>query len=143
MKKTKKLLTVFAAVSVALMLPLQTMAAVDLNAKYDISTNQIQGWPAGPDITSDTGILMDADTGVVLYNKGGDEQRYPASITKIMTLLVAVENSTMDEKVIASARNIPGVLTTPATQLSVYDIINAKALVIDKAALATIEEVFA
>ena len=28
-----------------------------------------------------------------------DEQRYPASITKIMTLLVAVENSTMDEKV--------------------------------------------
>ena len=67
--------------------------------KYDISTNQIQGWPAGPDITSDTGILMDADTGVVLYNKGGDEQRYPASITKIMTLLVAVENSTMDEKV--------------------------------------------
>ena len=99
MKKTKKLLAVFAAVGVALMLPLQTMAAVDLNAKYDISTNQIQGWPAGPDITSDTGILMDADTGVVLYNKGGDEQRYPASITKIMTLLVAVENSTMDEKV--------------------------------------------
>ena len=45
MKKTKKLLAVFAAVSVALMLPLQTMAAVDLNAKYDISTNQIQGWP--------------------------------------------------------------------------------------------------
>ena len=72
MKKTKKLLAVFAAVGVALMLPLQTMAAVDLNAKYDISTNQIQGWPAGPDITSDTGILMDADTGVVLYNKGGE-----------------------------------------------------------------------
>ena len=91
MKKIKKLLAVFAAVSVALMLPLQTMAAVDLNAKYDISTNQIQGWPAGPDITSDTGILMDADTGVILYNKGGDEQRYPASITKILTALVALE----------------------------------------------------
>ena len=75
MKKIKKLLAVFAAVGVALMLPLQTMAAVDLNAKYDISTNQIQGWPAGPDITSDTGILMDADTGVVLYNKGGDESK--------------------------------------------------------------------
>lgn len=48
MKKIKKLLAVFAAVGVALMLPLQTMAAVDLNAKYDISTNQIQGW-AGQD----------------------------------------------------------------------------------------------
>ena len=41
MKKIKKLLAVFAAVSVALMLPLQTMAAVDLNAKYDISTNPV------------------------------------------------------------------------------------------------------
>ena len=98
MKKIKKLFVVLAA-GMALMLPVQAMAAVDLNAKYEISTNQIQGWPAGPEIISDTGILMDADTGVVLYNKGADEQRYPASITKIMTLLVAVENSTMDEQV--------------------------------------------
>ena len=45
--------------------------------------------------------------------------------------------------VVKSARNIPGVVTTPATTLSVYDIINAKALVIDKAALAVIEEVYA
>ena len=99
MKKIKKVFMILAAVSVALMLPVQAMAAVDLNAKYDISTNQIQGWPAGADIISDTGVLMDADTGVVLYNKGADEQRYPASITKIMTLLVAVENSSMDEQV--------------------------------------------
>lgn len=41
---------------------------------------------------------MDADTGAVLFDKGGDQQRYPASITKIMTLLVAVETS-MDEQV--------------------------------------------
>jgi large subunit ribosomal protein L4 len=45
--------------------------------------------------------------------------------------------------VVKSARNIPGVITTPANILSVYDIINAKALVIDKAALAVIEEVYA
>ena len=45
--------------------------------------------------------------------------------------------------VVKSARNIPGVVTTPANVLSVYDIINAKALVIDKAALAVIEEVYA
>ncbi len=71
MKKIKKLFVVLAA-GMALMLPVQAMAAVDLNAKYEISTNQIQGWPAGPEIISDTGILMDADTGVVLYNKGAD-----------------------------------------------------------------------
>ena len=103
MKKIKKLFVVLAA-GMALMLPVQAMAAVDLNAKYEISTNQIQGWPAGPEIISDTGILMDADTGVVLYNKGADEQRYPASITKIMTLLVAVENSTMDGPTKATVR---------------------------------------
>ena len=48
-----------------------------------------------------------------------------------------------DEIVVKSARNIPGVVTTTAKILSVYDIVNAKQLVIDKAALATIEEVFA
>ena len=45
--------------------------------------------------------------------------------------------------VIKSARNIPGIVTTTATLLSVYDILNAKTLILDKAALATIEEVFA
>ncbi len=48
-----------------------------------------------------------------------------------------------DDIVVKSARNIPGVVTTTATILSVYDILNAKYLVIDQRALATIEEVFA
>ena len=48
-----------------------------------------------------------------------------------------------DEIVVKSARNIPGVVTTTAKILSVYDIVNAKQLVIDKAALAIIEEVYA
>jgi len=42
-----------------------------------------------------------------------------------------------------SARNIPGVSVTFATGLNAYDVINARALVVDKAALAVIEEVFA
>lgn len=46
------------------------------------------------------------------------------------------------QNVVLAARNIPGVVTTPATILSVYDIVNAKSLVVDKAALATIEEVY-
>lgn len=48
-----------------------------------------------------------------------------------------------DEIVVKSARNIPGVLTTVANILSVYDIINAQYLVVDQAALAKIEEVYA
>jgi len=47
------------------------------------------------------------------------------------------------ENVVKSARNIPGVITTTATILSVYDIVNASKLIVDKDALAVIEEVFA
>ena len=48
-----------------------------------------------------------------------------------------------DEIVVKSARNIPGVVTSPAKLINVYDLLNAKTLVIDKDALAVIEEVFA
>ena len=49
----------------------------------------------------------------------------------------------VDAVIVKSARNIPGVLTTPATNLNVYDLVNAQYLVVDQAALATIEEVYA
>ena len=49
----------------------------------------------------------------------------------------------VNETVVKSARNTPGVLTPTAKLLNVYDILNAKYLVIDQAALATIEEVYA
>ena len=58
------------------------------------------------------------------------------------TKAVVVTNG-VNENVVKSTRNIPGMVTTPANLINVYDITNAKQLVIDKAALAVIEEVFA
>ncbi len=55
-------------------------------------------------------------------------------------LVVTAEN---DQLVVKSARNIPGVLVTFANLINVYDILNAKKFVVDQAALAKIEEVFA
>ncbi len=49
----------------------------------------------------------------------------------------------VNENVVKSSRNIPGVVTTTAKLLSVYDIVNANQFIVDKAALAIIEEVFA
>ena len=49
----------------------------------------------------------------------------------------------VDTVVVKSARNIPGVVTTAADLLNVYDIINAQYLVVDQNALAKIEEVYA
>ena len=54
-----------------------------------------------------------------------------------------VVTETVDEKVVKSARNLPGVTTTTATLLSPYMILTSGKLVVDKAALAKIEEVFA
>ena len=56
------------------------------------------------------------------------------------TLVVTAEN---DANVVKSGRNIPGCEVTFANVINVYDILNAKKLVLDKAALAKIEEVFA
>ena len=63
-----------------------------------------------------------------------------AKVGATKTVIVTPE---VNENVVKSARNIPGVITTTAKILSVYDIVNAKSLVLDKAALAIIEEVFA
>ena len=61
-----------------------------------------------------------------------------AGVTKSVVVTPEVSRN-----VVLSARNIPGVVTTAAKVLNVYDIVNAKQLVIDKAALAIIEEVYA
>lgn len=54
-------------------------------------------WPEGPQIQGDGAIVIDADSGSILYEKNIYEQFFPASTTKILTTLVALENSTMDE----------------------------------------------
>ena len=55
----------------------------------------------------------------------------------------AVITPEVNEVVVKSARNLPGVTTAPAKLINAYDLLNAKTLVIDKEALAVIEEVFA
>ncbi len=49
------------------------------------------------DMTAEAALLIEANTGRVLYAKNPDKAEYPASTTKIMTCLLALENSTGDE----------------------------------------------
>lgn len=56
-------------------------------------------WPKGPSVGSKSAVLMDVDSGTVLYSKKPNSKHFPASITKIMTCLLAVENSSLDETV--------------------------------------------
>lgn len=57
---------------------------------------------AEPSIESGAAILMDADTGHILYQRNINKQFYPASITKIMTALLAIENGNMNDMVTMS-----------------------------------------
>ena len=56
-------------------------------------------WPDHVSIQADGGIVMDADTGTILYGKNMDQQYYPASITKILTALIVLEHCGLDEMV--------------------------------------------
>lgn len=56
-------------------------------------------WPNGVKTKSKSAIVMEVNTGTVLYEKKSHEKHYPASITKIMTVLLAIENCDMDEVV--------------------------------------------
>ena len=56
-------------------------------------------WPSDISIDSDAGIVMDANTGVVLYGKNIHETYSPASITKVLTSLIVLEHCSLDETV--------------------------------------------
>lgn len=63
-----------------------------LRQEIPIESNQIPNWPEGPVISAESAILMDVSSGAVLYEKNAHEQLYPASITKILTCLVAMDH---------------------------------------------------
>ncbi len=85
----------FRWICVLLALTISVLPAATVEAKK--SKNY---WPKLSDeITAGAAILMDVDTGTILYKKNINQVYYPASITKILTTLIAVENSSMDEVV--------------------------------------------
>lgn len=64
-----------------------------------IESNEWDNWPTGPSIYAESAIVMEADTGLILYAKDIEAKNYPASITKIMTALLALENCELNEEV--------------------------------------------
>ena len=70
-------------------------------ASYEaaIDTNGLEGWPQGPNVYADSAVVMDMESGAILYGKNMDAKHYPASITKLLTTLVALENADLADKV--------------------------------------------
>ena len=63
-------------------------------------------WPTAPTIEAESAIIMEVSTGTILYEKNIYDKHYPASITKILTALIAIENSSLDDTVTFSHDSI-------------------------------------
>lgn len=64
-----------------------------------VQSNALESWPKGPGTYGEAAIVMEAETGAILYAKNIDEKHFPASITKVLTALVAVENGEFSDPV--------------------------------------------
>lgn len=75
---------------------------------YDmaIASNELTGWPKGPKTYGEGGIVMDAETGAILYAKNIDGKAYPASITKVLTMLIALENAKLEDTVTVTQASV-------------------------------------
>ncbi len=54
-------------------------------------------WPKAPSVSAKTAVLMDADSGEILYAKDATKAMYPASTTKLMTALLTLENCSLTD----------------------------------------------
>ncbi len=81
-------------------------AAAENRKRMRVESNELTGWPEGPLLGAESAILMEADTGAILYEKNIHARLYPASTTKLMTGLLALENSTMEDVVTFSHDSI-------------------------------------
>lgn len=96
----------FSNISVSAFAARDYKAEAEERKKLPVETNQIIQWPAGPEIGAESAILMEVNTGTILYAKNIHAKLYPASITKILTALIVAEKCDMNEMVTFSFDSI-------------------------------------
>lgn len=152
-KYGKRCLSLFLAASMILMPAVQTFAEEETAAATTDSTqtagedretqrqncyaiapdsNSVENWPQGPATYADSAIVMDMNSGAVLYSKQIEKKHYPASITKLLTTLVALDNAELTDTVEFSQDSISfleygdaHIGMTPGEQISMEDALYA------------------
>ncbi len=89
----QKMMSLFLLMVMALQVGVQSVSAADY-------------WPEGINVTTESAIVMEMSTGTVLYEKNSTEEHYPASITKVMTVMIALEHCDLNEIVTFSKDSI-------------------------------------
>ena len=85
------------------------MAEREKRKSEPIQTNSTAGWPEGPRVGAAGAVIMDADSGEILYGKNIYKHLYPASITKLMTALLAYENLDLADYITFSENAVYGI----------------------------------
>lgn len=152
-KYGKRCLSLFLAASMILMPAVQIFAEEETAAATTDSTqtaeedretqrqncyaivpdsNSVENWPQGPATYADSAIVMDMNSGAVLYSKQIEKKHYPASITKLLTTLVALDNAELTDTVEFSQDSISfleygdaHIGMTPGEQISMEDALYA------------------
>lgn len=106
-KKIVSLLIILMFIISNLFLPVQNPISAFTCTTVSAAT-QKNKWPAAPSIYGQSAILIEASTGTILYEKKSHKKMYPASITKIMTALLTLENCSLNETVVYSENAING-----------------------------------
>lgn len=95
--------------ALALCLTTLTPAAAFAATKAEVDTliaHMPENWPEGPEIASEAAILVDADSGAILYAKNATRSMYPASTTKLMTAYLTLTHVSLDDIVTFSKNAI-------------------------------------
>lgn len=90
----------------------EELSQTEKAALLPVESNAIENWAVGPELGAQSAILMDAENGAILYSKNIHERLYPASTTKIMTAMLAIENSYMSDIVSFSDNAVFGIERT-------------------------------
>ena len=111
MKKSRLTAAVLAfGISTSMIFQTPVYAAEETTAVTSgITTNSISGWPQGPEITSASAAVMEDTSNTFLYAKDMDQALSPAGAVKIMTCLLALENSQLTDQVTMTETGVSGV----------------------------------
>lgn len=75
---------------------------VEKGKALKVQSNEWKDWVKGPETSGRSAIVMEAKTGAILYAKNIDEKEYPASITKLLTTVLAFEKGDLEKEVTVS-----------------------------------------
>ena len=107
--KIKRLCSGLLAIGLSLSLLFQVPVQAAEDTSSGITTNSIAGWPQGPEITSTAATIIEDSTNTVLYAKNADQVLYPGAAVKVMTTLLALENTQLTDQVTMTATGVSGV----------------------------------